>query len=150
MTWGAVLLAVHLLGAVIWVGGMFFALVVLRPALGMLEGPQRLALHRQVFRRFFLIVWHAMPIVLLTGYAVLFGVYGGFAGVGWPIHTMHLLGLIMAAVFVAMFLGPWRAMRAALDRGDALAAAGALGRIRGLVTLNLVLGLVTVVLAAWG
>ena len=30
----AYLVAIHLLSAVVWVGGMFFALMVLRPAVG--------------------------------------------------------------------------------------------------------------------
>ena len=68
------MLAVHVLCAVIWVGGMFFAYVVLRPSLPVLEPPQRLLLHTQVFRRFFLVVWHVMPLILLSGFAVLFGV----------------------------------------------------------------------------
>jgi len=34
--------AFHVVAAVIWVGGMFFALVVLRPATGPLEPPVRL------------------------------------------------------------------------------------------------------------
>ena len=69
--WGWVL-AVHVLCAVIWVGGMFFAYVVLRPSLSVLEPIQRIALHTQVFRRFFLIVWHVMPLILISGFAVLF------------------------------------------------------------------------------
>lgn len=134
--------ALHVLGAVIWVGGMFFALLVLRPSLGVLEPPQRLALHMQVFRRFFLIIWHAMPIVLLTGYAMLFARFGGFAGAGPGVHTMHLLGLIMAGVFILIFFGPWAKLRA----GDKTA----LESIRKLIMLNLVLGLLTVAIAAWG
>ena len=31
------LIAIHLLSAIVWVGGMFFALMVLRPATGPLE-----------------------------------------------------------------------------------------------------------------
>ena len=69
--WGWVL-AVHVLCAVIWVGGMFFAYVVLRPSLSVLEPIQRIALHTQVFRRFFLIVWHVMPLILISGFAVFF------------------------------------------------------------------------------
>ena len=42
------LLALHLLGAVIWVGGMAFALLVLRPSLAELEPAARLALHGRV------------------------------------------------------------------------------------------------------
>src|SRR5581483_6623719 len=74
--WGWVV-AVHVLCAVFWVGGMFFAYVVLRPSLSLLEPIQRIALHTQVFRRFFLVIWHAMPLILITGFVVLFGFYGG-------------------------------------------------------------------------
>ena len=143
------LLAIHLLSAVLWVGGMAFALMVLRPSLVVLDVPQRLALHGQVFKRFFLIVWHAMPLILLTGYAMLFGYLGGFAGVAWPVHVMHLFGLIMTALFLVVFFGPWAAMRAAQQGGDQAKAAAAVARIRQLITVNLVLGLLTVVVAAF-
>jgi uncharacterized membrane protein len=145
----AVLLALHLLGAVVWVGGMAFALLVLRPSLAVLEPPQRLALHAQVFRRFFLFVWHAMPIVLLTGYAMTFGVLGGFAAANWAVHTMHLFGLMMAVLFLVIFFGPWKDLRAAVARGDRAVAALALNRIRLLIRINLILGLLTVAIAAW-
>ena len=79
----------------------------------------RLALHEGALRRFFLIVWHAMPALLLTGWALLFFWYGGFRGAGWHIHTMHLTGLVMAGVFAALFFGPFRAFRAARAAGDA-------------------------------
>ena len=146
----SVLKALHLLGVVLWVGGMAFALLVLRPSLGVLEPPQRLALHGQVFPRFFKIIWHAMPIVLLTGYGMLFFVYGGFEGVNPAVHLMHLLGLIMTAVFVFIVFSPWPALRAALAAGDRPAAAAAVDRIRKLITLNLVLGLATVAIAPFG
>jgi uncharacterized membrane protein len=145
----SVLLALHLLGAVVWVGGMAFALLVLRPSLALLDPPQRLALHAQVFRRFFLIVWHAMPILLASGYAILFGILGGFAGVNWAVHVMHLFGLVMAVVFLAIFFGPWRTFRAALARQDRAAAAASVDRIRMLIQANLAIGVVTVVVAAW-
>ena len=62
-------LALHILCIVVWVGGMFFALVVLRPSLAALEPAQRIALHNRVFRRFFWSFgmscrshcWQAMP-----------------------------------------------------------------------------------------
>ena len=92
----------------------------------MLEAPQRLALHEAVLGRFFRLIWHAMPIMLLTGYALLFGWYGGFVGAGWHIHAMHLTALIMAATFVAIVTGPWKEFRAA--RRAATDAAGAAPR----------------------
>ena len=146
---GSILLALHLLGAAAWVGGMAFALIVLRPSLAVLPPPQRLALHGAVFRRFFLLVWHAMPLVLLSGYGLLFGVYGGFAGVHPLVHLMHLLGLAMAAVFAVIYFGPWRRLQAALAGEAPEQAPAALARIRLLVTLNLALGTLTIVVAAF-
>jgi uncharacterized membrane protein len=146
----SVLKALHVLGAVLWVGGMAFALLVLRPSLSVLEPPQRLALHGQVFARFFKIIWHGMPVILLTGYAMVFGIYGGFGSVNPAVHTMHLLGLIMSAVFVFIFFSPWPAFRAALDAGDHPGAAAAADRIRKLIMLNLALGLITVAIAPFG
>lgn len=147
---GQIAFALHVIFAALWVGGMAFAILALRPALAVLEPPQRLALMGRVHKRFFLIVWHAMPIVLLSGYFLLFGHYGGFGGVGWTVHLMHLTGLIMAAVYLTIFFGPWKTMRAALAAQDLPAAAAANDRIRLLVTGNLVLGLATLGIAAWG
>ncbi|MFC7477344.1 CopD family protein [Dankookia sp. GCM10030260] len=147
---GKLFYVLHVLGAVIWVGGMAFALLALRPALATLEPGPRLAVHDGALGRFFRIIWHVMPILLLTGYALLLGWYGGFVGAGWHIHAMHLAAIIMAAVFVGIVTGPWKDFRAALARGDQPAAAAALGRVRQLVSVNLVLGLLTTGVAAWG
>jgi uncharacterized membrane protein len=141
----SVLKALHVLSAVLWVGGMFFAYVVLRPSLTVLDAPQRMALHGQVFRRFFLVVWHAMPVIVLTGFAMLFGYYGGMARVDWTVHVMLLLGLVMAAVFLAIWFGPYRAFRAGIDSA---AVAASTDTIRKLIAVNLVLGLVIVIVAA--
>jgi uncharacterized membrane protein len=135
--------AVHVLCAVIWVGGMFFAYVVLRPSLSVLEPAQRMALHGQVFRRFFLIVWHVMPLLVLSGLAMIFAVFGGMAGVRWNVHVMLLLGLIMSAVFLGIVFGPYRTFRTAPGPGP-------LDTIRQLIGINLVLGLLTAVIAVLG
>lgn len=142
--WG-VLLAVHILCAVIWVGGMFFAYLVLRPSLSVLDPPQRMLLHTQVFRRFFLIIWHAMPLILLTGFGVLFGVYGGPATAQWNIQAMMGLGVLMSAIFVFIVFGPYARFRRTTDRAR---MAANLDAIRKLIGVNLVLGLITVFLAA--
>jgi uncharacterized membrane protein len=141
--WGWVL-AVHVLCAVLWVGGMFFAYVVLRPSLSVLEPMQRIALHTQVFRRFFLVVWHAMPLILLSGFAVLYGFYGGPANVPWNVSVMMLLGLIMSALFLVIVFGPYARFRRTTERNT---AAAQIDRIRKLIAVNLVLGIITVVVA---
>lgn len=146
-----ILLALHALAAVIWVGGMAFAYSFLRPAAGeVLEGPQRLALWRAVFRRFFAVVWIAVAILLLTGYWMIFGVFGGFGNVGVHVHIMHGLGILMVLLFAHVFFAPWRRYRQALDNSDLSAAAGKLNQIRILVGINLVLGLIVVIVGASG
>jgi len=136
------LLALHLLAAVIWVGGMVFALFVLWPSLAVLSSADRLALYKQVFRRFFLWVWYAATTVILTGYAMVFGVYGGYRYLGWNVQLMNLLGLIMAGIFLWMFLFPWYQLRSS-DHAPAVES------IRRLLFANLLLGIMTIAVAAW-
>lgn len=142
---------VHLLCAVIWVGGMAFALLVLRPAAHVaLDGPQRLALMDGVFTRFFRILWHVIPLLLLSGWAMLFVFYWGFGASVWHVHVMHMTGLVMAAIFAFLALGPRRRLSAALATGDRAAALVALDTLRKGVGVNLVIGLATVAVAAAG
>ena len=147
MTFGALLLAVHVLGSIAWVGGMFFALAVLRPSMAFLESPLRLALHEQVFRRFFFIVWLIMPVMLVTGAVMEFLFYGGFATTPWPLQVMTGTGLAMSLLFVAIVVGPWRTLRRSLAKGDTPQAGEAVRRIRLLVTINLGLGVFTAIAA---
>jgi uncharacterized membrane protein len=135
--------ALHLLCAVVWVGGMFFAYVVLRPSMMAIEAPQRMLLHTSVFKKFFLVVWHAMPVILLTGFAML-GFDGGMNTAPWQVHAMMGLGLLMSAVFLVIFFGPYRQFRRTTDRGR---MAATLNNIRRLIGVNLILGLITVVVA---
>jgi uncharacterized membrane protein len=122
---------------------MFFAYVVLRPSLSVLEPPQRIALHGQIFRRFFLIVWHVMPLIILSGLAMIFGVFGGMAAVRWNVHVMMLLGSVMAGIFIVLFVGPYRTFRATPGPGP-------LDDIRKLIGINLILGLLVSAIAVLG
>ena len=143
-------LVVHVLGAIVWVGGMFFAYVVLRPVAGEMDPPARLALWRGVFRRFFPWVWASVLGLLLSGYGMLFFGLGGFAGAGAYVHLMQAIGLVMTALFLHLYFAPWRRLQSALDQGDHATAAGQLGQIRRLVAINLALGLITAGIAAGG
>jgi uncharacterized membrane protein len=143
-------LTLHILGAVVWVGGMFLAYMVLRPVAGTLEPPTRLALWRGVLERFFPWVWASIVALLLSGYGMLFLALGGFAGAGVHVHIMNLTGLVMMALFLHLYFAPWRRMRRALDAGDGAAAAQQLGQIRMIVAVNLGLGLITCVIGASG
>ena len=143
-------LVLHSLSAVVWVGGMFFALVVLRPATAPLEPGPRLELWSRVLERFFLCVMVAIALLLASGYAMIFGVYGGFRGIGLHIHLMQGIGIIMMLLFFHLYFAPWRRFQAAVRRQDFPAAARQLNQIRVIVATNLVLGLVTVAVGSSG
>src|SRR5713101_5118261 len=96
----ALAIALHTLGAVVWVGGMFAIYVCLRPALGTLEPPQRMRLMRVTFQKFFPWVWTAILGLLVAGYWMVFTVFGGFAGAGLYIDMMQMIGWVMIALFV--------------------------------------------------
>ena len=76
----AALKLVHLLSLIAWIGGMFFTLACLRPALGVLDAPARPRLMSAVFGRFFAIVDAAIALVLLSGLAMLWLAWRAAAG----------------------------------------------------------------------
>jgi uncharacterized membrane protein len=143
-------LLVHSLAAVVWVGGMFFAHQMLRPAAAALEPAQRLPLWRRVFTRFFPLVWLSVGALLASGYAMVFGVFGGFAHLPLHINLMQAIGIIMILAFGHLYFAPWARFRRAVDAGDLAAGANQLNQIRLIVGFNLVLGLSVVVIGATG
>jgi uncharacterized membrane protein len=143
-------LIVHALAAVIWVGGMFFAYVVLRQVLAPIDPRARLDLWGRVFGRFFPWVWASIVALLASGYGMIFLGLGGFAAAGVHVHVMQATGLVMMALFLHLYFAPWRRLRRALAEGDYGLAARQLTQIRWIVATNLVLGLITVAIGASG
>jgi uncharacterized membrane protein len=146
----SVLLMLHALAAVVWVGGMFFAHQVLRPAAASFEPGPRLTLWSHVLGRFFAWVFAAIILLLLTGYAMVFAVYAGFGGVGLHVHLMQGIGIVMMLLFFHLYFAPWRRFRAAVARQDWAEGGLHLGHIRAIVTINLVLGIIVVAIGSSG
>lgn len=141
---------VHALASTIWVGGMFFAYLCLRPSCGALVPSVRLGLWRRVFQRFFVWVWLAVVTLLGSGLYMIFAVFGGMGAVGWHVHLMLAFGLAMMALFAHLFFAPWKRFSSAFDQGRIDEAATQLNAIRRIVLVNLLLGLANVVLGAAG
>lgn len=144
-------IALHLLSAVVWVGGMFFAYVVLRPTAGkLLESSQRLPLWSETFRRFFVWVWVAIVLLVTTGNWMIFGFYGGMTKAGLHIHIMNGIAWIMIVLFIYLNLVPIKGLRNSVEDRDWPSGAEHLARIRRIVAINLSLGLTIVVIASAG
>lgn len=146
----AVLLVLHVLAVVVWVGGMFFAHQVLRPSVGLLEPAPRLELWRRILGRFFAWVFVAIILLLITGFGMIFSIFGGFGRLAGYVQLMMGLGILMMLVFLHLYFAPWRRFRAAVARQDWAQGRRQLDQIRWIVTVNLVLGLVTIAVAAGG
>jgi uncharacterized membrane protein len=142
-----VMLFLHLTSVIVWVGGMFFAYVCLRPAAArLLEPPQRLPLWVATFQPFFRVVALAVTLIVASGFTMMFSLTGfARAPIGW--HVMMGLGLIMAGVFVYIYAVLYPRLRRHCNASAWPVAAAALNRIRQLVALNLVLSLCVVIAA---
>lgn len=144
-------LTLHILAAVLWVGGMFFAHMVLRPtAAEQLEPPQRLRLWVGVFGRFFPWVWVAIITLPATGYWALFQFFGGMAEARLYIHLMQANALVMIGLFLYLYYGPYAGLKRAVAAEMWPEGGQQLARIRQVVTINMLLGLITIAIAVGG
>ena len=141
------LLALHVLTVVIWVGGMFFAYNFLRPAAAeMLEPPHRLKLWVATFKRFFPWVWLSVVVIIVTGLGMMFSLPKA------PVHILIMagLGISMMLIFGHVYYGPYRRLKHAVANEDWPEGGKHLGKIRTLVGINTIIGLVTIIVATAG
>jgi len=152
----AFLKSVHLLGVVVWIGGMAFTVFCLRPAARVLEPPARVTLMHAAMKRFITVVSIAAAVIFACG-AAMVGIAWSAAARAGLAFNMPLDWYVMIAIFFVM-LGVFIHIRNVLFRrlGAAVAdarwpdGAAALGAIRWEVSLNLVLGTFVIFLVRMG
>lgn len=146
----SIAIVLHILSVVVWVGGMFFAYMFLRPVAGtLLEPPVRLQLWSQIFKRFFIWVWIAVILIPVSGHAMIM-MRGGMASVGSYVHIMMVSGYLMIALFLHVFFAPYKRLKHAVTESKWQEAGFNLNQIRLIVGINLLLGLFTITVAAGG
>ncbi|WP_424192206.1 CopD family protein [Ampullimonas aquatilis] len=137
------LILLHLLAAIVWVGGMVFAHFCLRPASMELAPAVRIPLMIAALGRFFNLVIGAIVILLFSGVYLLM-MRGGMAHVPLGIHLMLGLGVLMMLIFGHIYMGVFRRARQMSTTADWVGAAGKLNQIRVLVAINMMLGVVAI------
>ncbi len=138
------MLLAHLVGAIVWLGGMVFMLAALRPAaFAELEPPTRPRLLLAVLARFFPLVWASIGLLLGSGVAAL-AAAGSAAPPGW--QAMAAIGALMVLVFAYIQFGPYRQARRAARAADWPVVGRALQRLHAPVQLNFALGWIAVAL----
>jgi len=141
----------HILAATLWVGGMFFAYVALRPAAAqLLTVEQRLPLWGKTLSTFFTWVWVAIIMLPVTGFWMVFNLYQDMSAIGLHVHIMTLLGILMILIFLAVFFVPYIQLRLAVMDEQYSKAAKHLNWVRIGVLINLILGLATVAIGNAG
>lgn len=149
MTPFGIVYTLHVLSALVWVGGMFFAWMVLRPAaMKALEGPARLKLWVEVFQGFFRWVWVAVVLLPISGVGMIHLQYTGFEAAPRYVQIMMGLYVVMTALFIRIQALLLPELRTAVAAQDWPTGAATLGKIRKLVGINLIVGLVLVAIAA--
>ena len=144
------LLFAHVLGVVIWVGGMFVLHFAVRPSAARLQEPSvRLTFLSSALGRF--MSWAALAIVavLASGLAMIL-IGGGFRNAHLSVHVMFAVGLLMMALYLHIRFAPFKRMRAAVMTGDWAVAAANLDMVRKLVLINLMLGFIVIAIATIG
>ena len=143
----SIALSLHVLAIVVWVGGMFFAHQALRPAaVSTLEPPLRLQLWVATFKRFFPWVWLCVIVVLTTGTWMMMQ----FPKAPIFVHSMLGLGVIMMMIFMHVYFALYNKLKTAVSAENWPDGGKALGKIRTMVGINTVIGIVTIVIATAG
>lgn len=146
----AIAVALHVLAAVVWVGGMFFAYLALRPALAQHSVLANAHLWAAVFRRFFTWVWTSIAVLLVTGFFMVFNAFGGFRQTPMFVNLMIVLGIVMMLLFAYVAFRPYRQLRHSVEANTEAEARKAMHQIRWVILVNLILGLIVIFIAASG
>ncbi|MGA9852548.1 MAG: CopD family protein [Gammaproteobacteria bacterium] len=146
----AIAVALHVLSAAVWVGGMFFAYLALRPALAEHSALARAHLWAAVFRRFFPWVWGCIAVLLISGFYLIFGAFGGFKQTPPFVNLMLALGILMMLLFAHVYFAAYRRLRHSVEVNDETAAKKAMNQIRIIILANLILGLIVIFVAMSG
>lgn len=152
----ALLKTIHLLSVVVWVGGMFFTVYCLRPAVAMLDGPVRVQVMLATLTRFFHAVLIAAGLVLLTGGWMMGSAAktarqsGGNFNMPLDWYVMALLGVLMVAIFGHIRFVLFKRLQRAAASQQWPVAAVVLASIRSWVVVNLMLGVVIIVVTRLG
>jgi uncharacterized membrane protein len=137
----------HLISAIVWMGGMTFMLFALRPSvLAVMEPQPRARLMGEVWQRFFAIVAVAVLVLFASGthmYTTMFKAAkaaGGAGSVplGW--NLMLVIGMVMFLIFGHIYFAGLRKFKRAVAASEWPVATKVAGQIHSMVVANFVLG----------
>lgn len=147
----AIALAVHVVAASLWVGGIFFSYVILQPAVSQaLDPPARVKLWAATFEQYYRWALYAAVLLLISGYFLAYSLYGDYLAGGWRIWLMQALGILLMLNTLHARFAPFRRLQKTVINKDWARGAVYLTQLRKQLLGNLVLGLAIVIIASGG
>jgi|LGVF01.1.fsa_nt_gb uncharacterized membrane protein len=146
----AIAIILHIIAINVWVGGMFFLVMVLGRAISTLEQAQQLTVWAMVLKYFFFWVWLAALTLLSTGFGMLVYRFHDFVNAPAYIFVMAFLGVLMVLVFLLMYFIFYQKFRHAIQDQSVEMARDHLRVIRILGFVNMILGLCVVIAIGGG
>ena len=140
----------HLIAINIWVGGMFFVVVVFSHVTAPMPLAQRLNYWHRALSRFFMLVWLAMLVLLGSGGVMIYEVFGSPINSPLYVLLMASFALIMITIFIYIYFLPYRHFTRYLQAQDFTNAEYWLQQLRRLGKLNTGLGLCVVIIIGIG
>ena len=140
----------HVLSVIIWVGGMFFGQVAVRPAM---RGMDTLAAARfwcVLLGRFLPWAWTAIVVLLASGTYMVFNSFDGFSELPWFVQFMMGVGIFMMMLTGHLSFSAFKKLKRAVAAGDAALAEKPLRQIRVIMDVSLILGLLIVIVVMMG
>lgn len=140
----------HVLAVIVWIGGMFFGVVALRPAMRGMDTLPAARFWCTVLGRFLPWVWAAIVVLLASGFYMVFNGFGGFSDLPWFIQFMMGIGIFMMMLVGHVTFSAFKKLKRAVAAEDAALTAKPLRQIRLIMDVNLVLGLLIVIVIMSG
>ncbi|RUM63199.1 MAG: hypothetical protein DSZ05_08915 [Sulfurospirillum sp.] len=143
--YAALLVFLHVLSAVVWVGGMIAIRVAVHPSLQSIEDPKiKLGKTLQIVGRLFHLVIPFIVILIVT--ATLMAVGLGFKGTDlyWLVHVKEVIWTVMTINFIYMYIRRKKAQKL-FDTGDLPGAKALVAPLPNLLLpINIVLGVAAI------
>lgn len=100
----------HLLATVTWIGGMIYINLALMPGLTAIDPPQRGKLMGAVGKRFAILSWSSVLILLITGYlktpeGMLFETLTSY-GMTLTVKHFTIMGMMVVGIYISLVIVP--------------------------------------------
>ena len=143
-------LAIHIVSAILWIGGLSMTLVFLKPSVLAVDGQVRLATWHRGLSFVLPWSWGCIGALVLSGFAMVFVGFGDLATLPAHIRWMMGLGLVAVGIYAYFQYRPWRHFRRLVLSSDWMAAERVMAKIRWLLSSVMVLGLAAAIAGAAG